>query len=766
MKIFLIGLLSVTVIMSAQAQMWNGQDTLYGNEWIDYSKTYFKIKITEDGVYRIENQTLLNTGFPAGSVAAGEWRLFRNGEQEAIFTSTSGVFGGADFFEFYGRKNRGEVDFYLFADAEEEQINPWYSMFNDTAVYYLTWGTGGQAMRYNVVQNDLNNLPPAEPFCWQNSEEVFWQGGVAKKYISDEIQYSWFDGIGYVRSYGSSTEPVPLNLPKIFNSGPDALAHVRYACNLGDHHQQILLNDSIFAEDQFNDFRIIDRKFAVKTSFLKPTSTFKLLSPLNDRNGLALASIRYPRQFDFENGKMASFELDASTSEKYLEIQGFDVSGGSPVLWDLTNKTRLVTIPETGITKAKIAPSNVLRNLVLISPAATKNVSSLQSVQFQNPTDGGTADYLIISNKALYNDPATNADHVAEYANYRRSAAGGSHGVKVMDINDLYEQFAYGVRFHPIAVRNFLNWAKHTWPQTEHALIIGKALDFTQFRSPAQQDQMANSLFFVPTYSFPGADMPFVMRSNQISDPIMAIGRLAVTKPSEIRNDLDKVINPYLVLTALLAGLAILISFSKLPDINEAAEAPAVDAAGTTRTSVWQFPHLLLGVLAMFLYVGVEVIAGDTIINYGVSQGISLEQAKHFTTYTLYAMLIGYVLGIVTIPKYISQQKALQWSATLGVLLTLLALVTTGFTSVLCVALLGLANALMWPAIFPLAIAGLGKFTKLGSALVVMGIAGGAILPLLYGRMADSIGTQAAYAIALPCYLFILYFAWRGWRAK
>ena len=542
MKIFLIGLLSVTVIMSAQAQMWNGQDTLYGNEWIDYSKTYFKIKITEDGVYRVENQTLLTTGFPAGSVAAGEWRLFRNGEQEAIFTSTSGVFGGADFFEFYGRKNRGEVDFYLFEDAEEEQINPWYSMFNDTSVYYLTWGTGGQAMRYNVVQNDLNNLPPAEPFCWQTSEEVFWQGGVAKKYISDEIQYSWFDGIGYVRSYGSSTEPVPLNLPKIFNSGPDALAHVRYACNLGDHHQQILLNDSIFAEDQFNDFRIIDRKFAVKTSFLKPTSTFKLLSPLNDRNGLALASIRYPRQFDFENGKMASFELDASTSEKYLEIQGFDVSGGSPVLWDLTNKTRLVTIPETGITKAKIAPSNVLRNLVLISPAATKNVSSLQSVQFQNPTDGGTADYLIISNKALYNDPATNADHVAEYANYRRSAAGGSHGVKVMDINDLYEQFAYGVRFHPIAVRNFLNWAKHTWPQTEHALIIGKALDFTQFRSPAQQDQMANSLFFVPTYSFPGADMPFVMRSNQISDPIMAIGRLAVTKPAEIRYYLDKVI--------------------------------------------------------------------------------------------------------------------------------------------------------------------------------------------------------------------------------
>ncbi|MEO6036932.1 MAG: sugar MFS transporter [Saprospiraceae bacterium] len=231
-------------------------------------------------------------------------------------------------------------------------------------------------------------------------------------------------------------------------------------------------------------------------------------------------------------------------------------------------------------------------------------------------------------------------------------------------------------------------------------------------------------------------------------------------------NDLDKVVNPYLVLTALLAGLAVLILFSKLPDINEADEAVVPDAMTTAKTSIWQFPHLLLGVAALFLYVGVEVIAGDTIINYGTSQGFSLEVAKHFTTYTLYGMLTGYVLGIVLIPKFITQQKALQCSAILGVVLTLLALVTTGFTSVFCVALLGLANAIMWPAIFPLAIAGLGKFTKIGSALLIMGIAGGALLPLAYGRLADSMGTQMAYCIALPCYLFIFYFAWRGYRAR
>ncbi len=242
------------------------------------------------------------------------------------------------------------------------------------------------------------------------------------------------------------------------------------------------------------------------------------------------------------------------------------------------------------------------------------------------------------------------------------------------------------------------------------------------------------------------------------------MGGLLLAGTAATTEDLNKVETPYLILTILLAGLAVLVLFSKLPELNEAEETVAAD--GVAKTSVWQYPHLLLGVLALFLYVGVEVIAGDTIINYGLSQGFSQEAAKHFTTYTLYGMLSGYVIGIFAIPKYITQQKALQWSAILGVLLTLSALITTGFTSVLCVALLGLANALVWPAIWPLAIAGLGKFTKIGSALLVMGIAGGALIPLAYGRLADSIGTQMAYMIALPCYLFILYFAARGYKAK
>jgi len=164
----------------------------------------------------------------------------------------------------------------------------------------------------------------------------------------------------------------------------------------------------------------------------------------------------------------------------------------------------------------------------------------------------------------------------------------------------------------------------------------------------------------------------------------------------------------------------------------------------------------------------VEVVAGDTIGIYGQSQGIPLSEAKIFTSYTLTAMIIGYIIGILAIPKYISQSRALFISAIVGVVFSLIAINTSGYTSVLFIALLGLANALVWPAIWPLALQGLGKFTKTAAALLVMAIAGGAVLPLLYGRLADvkTIGASQAYWILVPCYLFILFYSWRGWKMK
>jgi glucose/galactose transporter len=223
---------------------------------------------------------------------------------------------------------------------------------------------------------------------------------------------------------------------------------------------------------------------------------------------------------------------------------------------------------------------------------------------------------------------------------------------------------------------------------------------------------------------------------------------------------LNTVITPYGIMTVILIALAIWVWFSSLPEV-EAEEIKQEN--DSVKDSVWSYPNLVLGLVAFFLYVGVEVIAGDTIINYGVSQGFDKDVAKIFTTYTLYGMLVGYIVGILFIPKYLSQQKALNYSAILGIVFSIGTIVFTGFTSVFFLALLGLANALMWPALWPLAIQGLGKFTKLGSALIIMMISGGALLPLLYGKIADQIGdTQKAYIIMIPCYIFIYFYATIG----
>ncbi len=244
-------------------------------------------------------------------------------------------------------------------------------------------------------------------------------------------------------------------------------------------------------------------------------------------------------------------------------------------------------------------------------------------------------------------------------------------------------------------------------------------------------------------------------------------GSLLLSGNSDVspKDSLSKVVTPYIVLTIVLVILAIMIKMSKsLPEPPE--EQDESEGINTNKTSVFQFPNLVLGVIALFCYVGAEVIAGDTIISYGISLGFPEELAKNYGTYTLWMMLLGYILGIVLIQKYVSQQIWLKLSTIFGLIMTIAAIFTSGIVSVWMIAILGLANAILWPAIWPLALEGLGKFTKTASALLIMAIAGGAILPLVYGKLADSIGTQKAYFILIPLYLFIYYFAVSGYKKK
>lgn len=229
-----------------------------------------------------------------------------------------------------------------------------------------------------------------------------------------------------------------------------------------------------------------------------------------------------------------------------------------------------------------------------------------------------------------------------------------------------------------------------------------------------------------------------------------------------------RVVIPYIIIAVVLICLALLIKYSSLPEINT--DEDHVNEDGTVvapKSSIFQYKNLNLGVICLFLYVGVEVMAGDVIGTYGRSLGMSLDKTKIFTSYTLVSMVVGYIIGVITIPKYIKQEKALMYSAIIGGLFTLAAFFTSGYISIMFIALLGLANSLMWPAIFPLAIKGLGKYTKFGSALLIMAIAGGAVLPQIYALLTKSVSTQTAFLYSmLPCYVYIFYYAVAGHKSK
>ena len=288
-----------------------------------------------------------------------------------------------------------------------------------------------------------------------------------------------------------------------------------------------------------------------------------------------------------------------------------------------------------------------------------------------------------------------------------------------------------------------------------------------------------------------GAIAPVILAYFIFSDGdafIKSLSNLDDAARSMALDDLAKrVIGPYVVMAVVLFLLGMMIRYAPLPEIELEEELGNGKDKLHDRENIFQYPHLILGMITLFFYVGVEVIAGDTIIRYGQAIDIPIESAKYFTSMVMIGMVIGYIIGIVLIPKVLSQKSLLTLSAVSGLIFTLMAILIPSSDviylpfidlirfkmvklvlpySVLFIALLGVSNAIVWPAVWPLSIHGLGKFIKTGSALLIMGIAGGAILPLVWGYLSDVWSAQQAYWISVPGYLFILYFAVYGHKVN
>lgn len=231
-------------------------------------------------------------------------------------------------------------------------------------------------------------------------------------------------------------------------------------------------------------------------------------------------------------------------------------------------------------------------------------------------------------------------------------------------------------------------------------------------------------------------------------------------------DDLEK---PFLIIIAAFIILGIMAFFAPLPEVKAAGEDESEDSADACpyaagKTSVFQFPHLLLGCLALFLYVGVETVSLGTLVDYANSLG--LEGAANYAWIAPIGIVIGYICGIIFIPKYLSQATALKICSWLAIIGSLLVVLTPANVSIYFISFMALGCSLMWPALWPLAMADLGKFTKAGSSLLIMAMFGGAVIPTLYGWLKDITGPQQAYWLCLPCFLFILYYGISGYKIR
>jgi len=548
MKRILLILLIAISGLSATAQTFP-----YNNEWIDYSKTYYKFYVGKTGLYRISQTALASVGI--GGAPAEQFQLWRNGREVPIYTSApSGPLGGSDFIEFWGERNDGRPDSTLFRDINFILSDKW-SLQTDTAAFFLTINPAGGNLRLqNTVNNVAGNILPAEPYFIYN-EAKYCADYINPGYYIDAGEYvhssSYDKGEGYVSwdIYSGQSLSTPHTLYP-YSSGPDAIFRINLFGNgINQRRFRVKLNaDSILGQqlDYLNQAKASTT--VPLTSLLTGANTIEItnISPgPYDRLVVAQYELIYPRIFDFGNTTNFEFELPANPAGNYLEITNFNYGSTAPVLYDITNGKRYIgDISNSALLKFALEPSIVDRKLVLIS-LDPSNISATGTMHQRNFINYSLAanqgDYLIISNPRLYNGPG-GSNPVENYRAYRSSSAGGAYNAKLYEIDELVDQFAFGIKKHPNSIRNFLRWARANFSVApKFVFMIGHAVVYDQYRyAQTSSDPDIERLNIVPTFGSPASDILLSADVRQ-QIPLTPIGRLSVIDGGEVAIYLAKV---------------------------------------------------------------------------------------------------------------------------------------------------------------------------------------------------------------------------------
>ncbi|MBN8695020.1 MAG: hypothetical protein J0L87_00705 [Bacteroidetes bacterium] len=538
----------------------------YGNEWINYSQKYFKIKVAQTGVYRVDSLALANAGIDLATVDPRNFQLFHDGMEQYIYVKgeSDGILNATDHIEFYGERNDGKGDTALYVNSAFVP-NPYYSLINDTAVYYLTWNASLSNRRFQIETDTAFSAFTPDNYFFKEEIKSFSNayyegetdivGGTDSRYTRSE---GWFDNQVFTLG-GSVSYTSLLNTSNAYTAGPSALitsvvvgaskASNLISQNLPDHHLKIdfrgssgsyaTIADTLFMGYEANRFNV-----AIPTSSLGNTFTDFLYTSVADTNFVSnrtvvsYIKIRYPHTFDLE-GK-PEFDLfqpdNTLQSKSFLNIQNFNGTSGTAI-YDLTNNKRIPVIFDGLNYKALVPNSGQEKHCYVFSETTVRNVSTLVPVT----TTGFFTDYsiqsvdsayLIISHKDLMSEANL-------YKQYRTSSLGGSHHVVLADIDELYDQFAFGIVKSPLSIKRFTEYLVDTYPSApQNMFIIGKSIHLSNCRTNSSN----YNLCLVPSFGNPSSDNLLTEGINGTQMfPYVPVGRLAARSAADVTTYLDKV---------------------------------------------------------------------------------------------------------------------------------------------------------------------------------------------------------------------------------
>ncbi|MFT3680351.1 MAG: C25 family cysteine peptidase [Ferruginibacter sp.] len=537
-------------VILAAFSFLQGSAQTYNNEWIDYSKTYYRFKVGATGLYRIPYSALNNIGLAATPVQ--NFQLWFNGVEVPMYTTVaSGAMGASDYLEFYGQINDGSLDKKLYKYDSLQMSDKW-SLYTDTAAYFLTVNAASANKRYTNPGNDVanNSLSPEPYFMYTLS-----------RYFKDALNPGYAVNLGeliHSSSYetGEGWSSTELGFGKtsttkntglyVYGSGPAANFTAIVAGNTASNRTvTVRLNTNVSAAAAVNSYSIASIKNnTISLSVLSADSaTFAINHNGSFEDNIVIASyhLTYPRQFNFANTTQFYFEMPAGAS-KYIEISNFNAGVASPVLFDIANNLRITGVVAGGVAKFVLPAATAARKMVLFNANAvnTYAVNSFTQRNFVNYSlVANQGDYLIISHSSLLNDGSGN-DYVEQYRQYRASVNGGSYNAKTIMIDQLIDQFAFGVKHHPMALRNFAAYslAKFTI-QPKLLFLVGKGITYFDLRRN-EKNTLIEKYALVPTFGYPASDnLLTATRTGEYAT--IPIGRLSAVNGTEVGVYLNKV---------------------------------------------------------------------------------------------------------------------------------------------------------------------------------------------------------------------------------